>query len=459
MKTYDIIVIGSGAGNIVADQALNHNFTVALIDRGPIGGTCLNLGCIPSKMLMYPADRIMEIREASRLGITAEILSVDFSGIMERMRHTISRYREKMTRELKQLSGLDFYEEEAHFIDDYTLNVGKDKIKGHIIVIAVGASPKVPPVQGLEEIDYLTNESLLDLTRSPESLIIIGGGYIAVEYGHFFAAMGTDVTLLETSDRLVQSQEPEVSELLERKLGSRINLHTNTEAVDAYLSNGLCTVIGKDKNHGRKKRFKAQRILVASGRMSNASGLKVANTGIDMDDRGYILTNQYLETSKKNIWALGDITGRGMFRHAANYEASVVIESIFHGTKRKMDYSKVPHAVFTYPEIASVGLTESEAIERFGADALLTEHVKYGEVARGEAMMEKDGFAKVIVHKDRGTVAGFHIIGPHASILIQEVVNAMAGENGLSYLKTSMHIHPALTEIIQNIFRNIGSIR
>lgn len=458
MKTYDIIVIGSGAGNIVADEALRHNYSVALVDRGPLGGTCLNLGCIPSKMLLYPADRIMEIREAARLGIAARIESVDFSGIMERMRQAVSRDRADISRRLKEAPGLDVYEEEAGFTDEYSLIAGQEKIRGRKIVIAAGASPSVPPVEGLEETGFLTNESVLDLTQKPESLIIIGGGYIAAEYAHFFDAMGTRVTLLQRGDRLVKEEEPEISRLLEKKLAGRMALHTHAEAVWARREKNLCAVRCRFKKDGGEETFSAEKILVAAGRKSNAGPLGIEKTGVETDEKGYIVTDAVMKTTNENIWALGDITGRGMFRHAANYEAMVVSENIFHGANLEMDYLKVPHAVFTHPEIASVGLTEEAAIRKYGAGALLKGYAGYDETARGEAMMETDGFAKIIVHKERGTIAGCHIIGPHASILIQEVVNAMADENGLSLLLTSMHIHPALTEIVQDIFQNLEEI-
>ena len=193
MKNYDIIVIGSGCGTIIADEAVAHGFETALVDRGPLGGTCLNVGCIPSKILIYPADRIAEIEESKKLGISVAISNIDFKSVMARMRRTVRENQSHIREGIKQARKLDFYEGEGRFTADYTLEVNGEKIRGKKIFIASGARPFVPPIKGLDGVNYLTNETVLQLKARPDSLIIIGGGYIAVEYGHFFAAMGTKV--------------------------------------------------------------------------------------------------------------------------------------------------------------------------------------------------------------------------------------------------------------------------
>ena len=195
MKEYDVIVIGSGCGMNIVAQTLANGMEVALVDKGPLGGTCPNLGCIPSKMLIFAADRIAEIQEAKKLGIHAEISNVDFLTIMERMRKSVSENRKHMRQELSHAEKLDFYEGKGRFTDEYTLEVKGEQIKGKMIFIASGSRPLIPPIKGLDSLDYLTSETVLKLKERPDSLIIIGGGYIAVEYGHFFAAMGTSRVL------------------------------------------------------------------------------------------------------------------------------------------------------------------------------------------------------------------------------------------------------------------------
>jgi dihydrolipoamide dehydrogenase len=452
MKEYDVIVIGSGAGAIIVEQALIHDLKVALVDKGPLGGTCLNVGCIPSKILIFPADRVVEIREAAKLGVNAEIKEVDFKTIMERMRRIVKGSQNHIREGIEYVKELDFYGDVAFFVDDYTLQVGTEKIKGQKIFIVSGARPLIPPIEEIENVDYLTNESVLELDQKLKSIIIIGGGYIAVEYGHFFEAMGTEVKILQRASRLVKDEEPEISDLLKKEMEKRMEIYTNTEALEVKKDGKNYKIIAKNRKTGKDIEFSAERILVAAGRKSNADLLKVENSGIATDKKGYIKVNDYLETSKENIWALGDALGKKMFRHSANREASLVWHNSIHGGKNKMDFSKVPHAVFSYPQIASVGLREKEAKKAFD---ILVGKAKYSEVAKGEAMMDEESFAKIIVEKNSGKILGFHIIGPYAPILIQEVINAMTTEGTVRGLINGIHIHPALPEVIQTTIQNL----
>ena len=454
MKNYDAIVIGTGCGAIISDEATAHGLKTALIDKGPlIGGTCLNWGCIPSKQLIYPADRIVEIEESGRLGITAEVKNIDFNAIMRRVRRSRKESQAHLREGLKQAENLDFYEGEAYFVADYTLEVNGEKLKGKNIFIASGSRPFIPPIKGLENIDYLTNESSLELKERPDSLVIIGGGYIAVEYGHFFAAMGTKVTILEMADRLVLSEEPEIAELLKKKLSRRMVVYTGAQAGEVRASKNGVTVITKDRQSGGERRFTAQRIMMAVGRMSNADVLKVENTGVDLDGRGFIKVNEHMETSRKNIYAVGDANGQQMFTHMANREAAIAAHNVLHGDTMAVDYSAVPHAVYSHPQIASVGLREEEARKDH---EIIVGRTSYYDVAKGEAMMEKDGFAKAIVEKGTDKILGFHIIGPYAPELIQEVVNAMQSGGGAGELNEGIHIHPALSELIPMTVNSAG---
>jgi mycothione reductase len=444
MKKYDVI-----------EEALGHGKSVALVDKGPIGGTCANLGCIPSKMLIFAADRVAEIQEAGKLGIEAKIKNIDFLFIMERMIKSISENQQHMRHGLSQAEGLVFYEGEGHFTNEYTIEVNGEEIKGDKIFIASGSRPFVPPIKGMESVDFLTNESALQLKKKPESLIIIGGGYIAVEYGHFFAAMGTKVTILEMADRLVLAEEPEVAELLKRELSRHMDIYTGVQAEEVKGSGQGVTVMVNDLKAGGNKEFTAQRILVAVGRKSNADLLKGENTGVEVDKRGFIKVNDYLETNQKNIYAVGDANGQQMFTHVANVEALLAADNAMHGSKLKMDYSAVPHAVYSHPQIASVGLTEETAGKVY---KILVGRAKYSDVAQGDAMREENGFAKAIAEADTGKILGFHIIGPYAPILIQEVVNAMASGGSINQIQSSMHIHPAISELIPAVLSNLESV-
>ncbi len=452
MKAYDVIVIGSGSGILIVEEALSDGLKVALVDSGPYGGTCLNLGCIPSKTLIYPADVIAEIQGAKKLGITAEIKEIDFGSIMDRMRTNRQETRDKIRHGVDQLENLDFYEGVGYFVADYTMEALGERIKGRKVFIASGSRPLIPPIKGLDSVDYLTNETALELKDRPDSIIIIGGGYVAVEFAHFFAAMGTEVTIIEMLDRLAQSEEREISALLERAMSRRMSIHTNFQAREVRRNNGGSTVVAKDNNTGKEAEFSAERVMIAVGRRSNADLLKVENTGVKVDKRGFISVDEHLETSKKNIYAVGDANGQQMFLHVANREAAVAWHNATSKKKIAMDYSAAPHAVYSHPQIASVGLTEEEARKNYH---VLVGVARYAETAKGEAMMEEEGFAKAIVDEHSGTILGFHIIGPHAPILIQEVVNAMASGGSLHSIYDGLHIHPAMPELIQRTFGNL----
>jgi mycothione reductase len=453
VKEYEAIVVGSGCGMIIVEEAIAHGLKVALVDKGPLGGTCLNMGCIPSKMLIHVADRIVEIQEAQKLGIKAEISDIDFSAVMKRMRRSIKEGQDHTKGAISASESLDFYQGEGHFIADYTIEVNGESIRGKKILLASGSRPFIPPIKGVDTIDYLTNESVLKLEKKPESLIIVGGGYIGAEYGHFFAAMGTKVTILEMADRLVLPEEPEISELLKKKLSERMDVYTDAQVAEVKKQGNEVAAVIRDKKNGQEKELMAQKIMMAVGRRSNADLLKVENTGVQTDPRGFIKVNEYLETSKKNIFAVGDANGQQMFTHVANQEAASVANNIVHDASVKMDYSAVPHAVYSHPQIASVGLIEENARKEH---KILVGRARYFDVAQGEAMMEKEGFAKAIVEEDSGKLLGFHIIGPYAPILIQEVINTMAAGGQVDIIHEGMHIHPALSELIPSTLGAIG---
>ena len=454
MKTFDVIVVGSGSGGEIVDAALSQGYSVAWVDKGPLGGTCLNVGCIPSKMVIYPADRVMEIREAEKLGISAEINDVDFKKIMDHMRRPIKESHQQIEHALtNQINNFQYYPGEGHFVNDYTIKINDEIIKGKKIFLGSGARPHIPPIQGIDTIEYLTNNNVFQLQEKPKSMIIIGGGYIAMELAHFFEAMGTDITILQRGSRLMSTAEPEISALLYDQMKTRMTIALNIEAKEVKNQNSQITVKGYDSTINKNRQYSAEQLLIATGRISNADLLRVKNTGVDVDKHGYIKVNEYMETTKENIWAFGDATGKYMFKHVANEEANIAWNNATSDHQRPMNYSAVPYAVFTYPQIAGVGLSEKEA-RKF--HKILIGKARYRDVIKGEAMAELKGFTKGIVDKKNGTILGFHIIGPYAPILIQEVVNAMALGGKIEYLGLGMHIHPALPELILRTFGNLS---
>jgi mycothione reductase len=403
-------------------------------------------------MLIYPADRIQEIEEARKFGIKAKITRIDFQFIMARMKKAVASGRLQLRKAIRDAKNLDFYNETAHFSGDYTLQLSREKIKGKKIFIAVGSHPLIPSMPGLDSIGYLTNESILELKVKPKSIIIIGGGYIGVEYGHFFAAMGTRVTIVGRSDALVPGEEPEVSSLLQNELKKRMSVHTGAIITGIDKKGGSVTVFAQDKKSGRKKKYTAERVMVATGRVSNVDLLKPANTGVVIDERKYIKVDDYLQTGKENVWAVGDAIGRQMFTHAGDKEAEIAWHNATHGEKVKMDFTAVPHVIFSYPQIASVGLTEAQARKDY---KVLVGRAKYSDIVVGDTMVEKEGFAKVIVEQGSKRLLGCHVIGPYASHMIQEAANVVADKGSINAITEKMHAFPTLPELIPEALGNI----
>lgn len=456
MKEYDVLVIGSGAGAVIVDEAVGEGLKVAMVDKGPLGGTCMNLGCIPTKILIYPADVVAVLQEAEKLGIRAEVKSVDFKSIMHRMRKSRQESQDYVRRGIEEPENLDLYEGEGHFVDDHTLEVKGERVKGKLVFIASGSRPLVPRLKGLDDVDFLTSDDLLELDERPDSLIVVGGGYIAVEYAHFFAAMGTRVTLLEMLERLVQGEEPEVADVLAKSLARRMSMNLGMRVEEVRGGGDGCVVTAREVRSGKMQEFTAEKVLLAVGRISNADLLKVENTGVELDPSGFIKVDEYLETTKRDIFAVGDANGKQMFLHVANREAEIAWHnSRNRRRKRKMDYSAAPHAIYSHPQIASVGLTQEQAAQEYH---VMVGKARYWDTAKGEAMMEQEGFAKAIVDAHSGKILGFHIVGPHAPILIQEVINAMAKDLGVRGITEGMHIHPALPELILTALGNLEEV-
>jgi len=453
MEKFDVIVIGTGSGMNVASAAVNNGFKTAVVENGPMGGTCINRGCVPSKMLIYPADITALIREAEKIGVNVTINSIDFKNIMTRMHTLVKEDTEAQAHGVEATPNMKWFKSLGEFTEDYTLKVGASTITAKTIFIVSGARVGVPKVKGINKVNYLTNDTVLELQEPPKSLLIMGGGYIGVEYGHFFSGIGTKTTIIQRPQRILPEEEPEISDLLKLELQKRMDIFTGHEAVEVKQQGSITTVVAKNRTDGTLKEFTAEALMVATGRVPNSDTLKPEKTGVKLDERGYIKVNEHLETSKKNIFAFGDAIGKYMFKHVANYEAGLAWHNNVHDHKAKVDYAAVPHAVFTYPQVASVGLKEAEAKKDY---KILVGTALYEDTAMGAAMGKPAGFVKVIAEQETFKILGGHIIGPEASILIQEIVNAMNTEDQtFASIMRAMYIHPAMPEVVQQAFGNL----
>lgn len=461
MKEYDLIVIGTGSAMPIVEAVLEEDpdTRIAVIDRDDPGGICLTRGCIPSKMLLYPADLVREIERAHTFGIDADLKGVDFRRVMERMRETVGRGVAEIRTALEESPHVDYYHAVASFTAPYTLSVDGTEVHAQKILLCTGSQPGIPPVAGLESVPYLTSDTLLGLDTLPPTVAVIGGGYIAAEYGHFLAAMGSDVTIIGRNPQFIPEEEPEVSALARKVLGEHLAIVTNQEVRSAETRpGGKVGLVARDRSSGEETEYVVDAVLVASGRSPNTDILHPERGGVRTDPRGWIEVDDHLQTSQPGIWAFGDANGKYLFKHVANYEARIVYSNAFLGERVRADYRVVPHAVFTRPEIASVGMREKEAVERYGADGIVIGFQRYEDTAKGEAMGIRDGFVKVIVEKRSGHVLGAHIVGPSASVLIQEVVTLMHTDlDARRLILASMHIHPALGEVVQRAFLSLMS--
>lgn len=461
VKEYDLISIGTGSAMNIVDVMIQENprMKVAVIDKDEPGGICLTRGCIPPKMLLYPAELVRTVGKAGEFGIGVDIRKIDFRMVMERMRNLIYKDINMIRQGLSHSENIDYYTTVAEFVRPYTLKVGNETITSKMILLCTGSKPIIPPIKGLEKVGYLTSDTVLQMNRLPETIAIVGGGYIAAEYGHFFSAMGSKVTIIGRNPQFLKQEEPEVSVLAKRELEKHMIILTNHEVREAEkTSMGKKRLIAVNRENGERIAITADETLVATGRGPNTDILHPEKAEIETDKTGWIIVNEYLETSQPNVWAFGDANGRHLFKHAANYESIVVYYNAVLKRKIKLDYHAIPHAVFTYPEIGSVGLREKEAIEKYGEDNVLIGMYLYENTAKGEAMGVKDYFVKVIVEKETMKILGAHIIGPYASVLIQEIVNLMyTPEQSARPITNGMHIHPALNEVVERAFRSLMS--
>ncbi|WP_168203170.1 dihydrolipoyl dehydrogenase family protein [Marinobacter fonticola] len=449
---YDVVVIGGGSGLTAAYFASQDDKSVALITDRPeaIGGTCVNFGCIPTKTLVQSARTVDAIRDAATFGVHVdqESMSIDFAGIMRQMRSSRAN-NASGAREWVEAAMTPVFER-VRFVGDKLLETESGtRITGDKIFIASGARATIPPIEGLEDAGYWTNEDVLELEQQPESLIVIGGGYIGAELGYFFAAMGTDVTVVNSSEELL-SEDDDVRALFTEQFGKRVRLVTGK--AKRAKTEGVTKRVEVETANGSTQTLDAEQILVATGRTPNTETLDLSQTGVQVDNRA-IRVNAHLRTDHPDIYAYGDVIGRGMFKHASSYEGELAYRNSQGGDER-MSYRSNPHAVFSDPEIGAVGLSEDECKQQ-GLDYRVAK-VDYADVAKGKIVGAPAGFAKLIVENGSERILGCHIIGPNAALLIHEVVVAMnAGDGTADAVCRSIHIHPSLSEIIGTLFDSI----
>lgn len=467
MQTFDLIVVGSGAALIVLEAALAQGLNCALIEKDKLGGTCLNRGCIPSKILVHPADLIRECERGEKIGLQFDPPRLDWARITERLWTKVDEHKDILTT-YQQIPNLTLFAGTASFEAPYILNVYDHAgqltatVTAKKIVLGVGGRARTPEIAGLGAAGPINYESFFGskFPKAPyKSLIILGGGIIGVEFAHIFSAFGTEVTLVSHSPRLVKHEEPEISALLEANLieaGVKVYVQVDPVRVDAAKATDFRPIKQMTVRHhesGQEEVLKAEEIFVAAGIVSNSDVLAADKCGLALDENGYILTDEQMQTNVPGVYALGDINGKFQFRHKANYEGYILARNLYEQDKpaRTARYNHVPWAIFTHPQIAHIGLTENEAREA-GHELLVAKHY-YSSTAKGYAMGylpgdADDGFVKMIIDRTSKRLLGLHVIGPYASALVQPYLHLMEQDLPYTVIDETMVIHPSLSEVV-----------
>jgi pyruvate/2-oxoglutarate dehydrogenase complex dihydrolipoamide dehydrogenase (E3) component len=455
---YDLAVIGGGsAGLVVAGGAAKLGARVVLVEKKALGGDCLYTGCVPSKTFIRSARFAEDLRRANDFGfadIAPEFKDDSFRSISERVAHVIANVGEHDKPERFEAWGVEVIFATPRFLSPDTVELttlGGDKrtFSAKRWCISTGSRPAIPAIEGLKETGFVTNEEVFQLQKLPESLIVLGGGPIGLELGQSFARFGSSITVVEMENRLLSKEDEEISAKVEEVLRAEaVTVWLNTKALRATTANGqkVLTV----EHDGKKTELQAEEILVATGRRPNIEGLNLEAAGVKYDAQR-ILTDQYLRTSARHIFAAGDVTGHFPFTHMAAYEASVVIRNalLFWPLMQRTDFRVVPWTTFTDPEVARVGLTEDDARKKFGSSAVRVYRTHFSDNDRAHAEGDTRGFAKIICIGRKQEIAGAHIVGPHAGELIHEVVLAMKQGLSITALGSMIHVYPTLTQINQ----------
>jgi len=443
VQEFDLIVIGSGSGLDVANVAAQHGMRVAIIEKNRMGGTCLNRGCIPSKLLIHSADVAELIKTAKQFGINVGGFSVDFEKIVSRTNRIVDSDSDGIREAFSETDNPKLFPHECRFVGSKTLSAGNETIKAHKILIASGTRPAIPEIKGLEGTGFMTSDEALRLKKQPRTLTIIGGGYIAAELAHFFGSLGTKISIIQRRGVMLPSEDEEVAKKFTGVFSKKYDVYLGYNA-ESVTKSRTFRVVARNSS-GKKIEVESDHLLVATGRTPNSDTLDLGKTGVKTDDRGFIAVNECLETNIRGIFALGDAVGRYPFKHAANHEAQYAYYNLVHGKKIPVDYTAMPHAIFSSPQVAGAGYTEQELKKNKTAYGRAV--YPYIKTAMGGAIEDTDGFVKFLVSK-KGRILGCHIMGSHASVLIHEVLVAMKLGAGIESITTTVHIHPALSEVV-----------
>ncbi len=438
-KQFDAVVIGGGPGGYVAAIRLAQlGKKTALIEKDQIGGTCLNRGCIPTKALLQSAEVYRTVQDASVYGVTSGPAGFDYAKIAARKTSVVDRLRRGVAA-LEKKNGVEVINGTAAFKDAHTLIVGGEEIEAKDIVIATGSAPARVPIPGIDGPNVVDSDAVLDWTECPKSVVIIGGGVIGIEFATLFAALEVKVTVIEMLPEILPPIDAEIAAMMRKELTKRgvdICVGAKVERIEPGVTVHF--------TQGDARSVTADYCIVAIGRRPVTDGLNLEAAGV-ATNRGFVVVDEYLKTSVPGIYAIGDVTGKIQLAHVASAQGIVAADNIA-GQNKKMDYSIVPSCVYTEPEIASIGLTESQVKEK----GLSYKVGRFATAANGRSMImgESAGTVKIIVEAKTGELLGCHIMAPRATDMIGEIATAMRAEGTIEELCDTIHAHPTVSEMI-----------
>ncbi len=455
MKTYDVIVIGSGGGTKLAMPAARSGLKVALIEEEDFGGTCLNRGCIPSKMLIHPAEIADLARHSGAIGLTLEgEIRPRFGDIIRRIRTDVSSTSNENRRKHESFPGLSYYAGHANFVSDKVLSVQGETITAERIFLATGSRPQIPDIPGLADTPYITSREALQLPDIPERMLVLGAGYIATELGGAYAIYGSDVHFLVRS-RFLRGLDPDIGEEFERVFRRSCSVHRPVR-IQRIDHDGSAFQIRVSTDGESSNTLSGDCLLVASGVIPNTDRLGLENTAIRLTSEGFIAVNDHLQTNVPGVYALGDCVGNYLFRHTVNYEGEYLMRTAFSDKPTPaLDYGPVPYAVFTVPQIAGVGKTEEQVLAT--QRPYIVGKATYAQSTPGMARASDHGFAKVLFDRESRLLIGAHIIGEEAASMIHLFIATMKMHGTLDDLLDMIFIHPALPEVARDAVRQAAA--
>jgi mycothione reductase len=447
-KHYDLIVFGGGNAISIAIECGAAGMTVALVERGPLGGTCPHRGCIPSKLLIGYADAAEHAREAQRFGFDTTLRVPNPDAILSDTFDFTGKYDGILREALGR--NVTLYRDNAAFIANRTLGVSGGTISADRLVLATGSRPQRPTLDA----PYWTSDDVFKLRKMPKSITIVGGGYIACELGHFFHGVGVDTLLVVRRDQLLDREDNETRAIFKKGFTSRVPVAFNsTIASVAHDSSGYRVALAHAD--GTTTERDSEALLYCIGRVPNSDQIGVEKTSLKPSARGFIETDDHLCTPVEGIYAMGDIAGRYMFTHAANFESEYLAQLLTGKTRDSIDYGPMPHAVFTLPEIAGVGATEDEL--KSTDTPYVAASYPFSNSTKGRAVKEDHGLCKFLVSPER-KILGCHIVGYQASVLLHAVLPVMKWRNDIHSLVDIIYIHPSLAEVVRGAARKAAGM-